>query len=126
MNLLLDTHVLLWAMVEPRRLSARAADAITDPDNDVFASAVSGYEIAFKQSLAKLDMLNAGDLALRMRSARMIELPLSIDDTVAAGLLPGPHRDPWDRMLIAQAMRRQLTVATVDAVFARYGVPVLW
>jgi PIN domain nuclease of toxin-antitoxin system len=123
MRFLLDTHALIWWLADHPRLS-RAA--ITDPDNVTFASAASGYEIASKQRLGKLFGKIAQDLPSALRQARIPVLGLSLEHTVAAGLLPGPHRDPWDRLIMAQALVEDLTIVTIDPVFEDYAVPILW
>ena len=89
MRLLLDTHALIWWLTDNRRLSAPARTAIADPNNAVFASAASGYEIANKQRLRKLPGRIAQDLPAALRQARIPVHPLSLDHTIVAGLLPG-------------------------------------
>ena len=125
MRLLLDTHSILWWLSDDRRLSRTARDAIADPDNEPVASVVAGYEIAYKQNLGRLPSVPSN---LRDRLARegFEILSLSLDHALAAAALPGPHRDPWDRIMMAQAHIEGLTIVTVDRVFSRYGVPVLW
>lgn len=126
MRLLLDTHALIWWIVDSRKLSQTARTAIAEPRNVVLASVVSGYEIAYKQRLGKLPAEIPEDLPKALRDARIQAQQLTLDHTIAAGQLPGPHRDPWDRLLIAQAMAGGFTMVTTDAVFRDYGVPVCW
>ncbi len=126
MRLLLDTHALVWWLTNNPRLAKRPRDAIADPINHVHASAASGYEIAYKQALGKLPGSVGSELPRILRRERLPVLPVGIDEMVAAALLPGPHRDPWDRIIMAQAKLGQLEVVTVDPVFARYGIPVYW
>jgi PIN domain nuclease of toxin-antitoxin system len=126
MRFLLDTHALIWWLTDHPRLSRAARSAIADPDNVAFASAVSGYEIASKQRLGKLSGKIAEDLPSALRQARIPVLGLSLAHTLAAGLLPGPHRDPWDRLIMAQAMVDDLTIVTIDPVFEDYAVPIWW
>jgi len=124
-RLLLDTHALVWWLADDPRLSSAAGIALDTADNDLFLSAVSGYEIAYKQRSGKFP--NAPEnLAHRLRRASITVLPLSLDHALAAAALPGPHRDPWDRIMMAQAVAENLTVVTIDPQFSRYGVPVLW
>lgn len=128
MNLLLDTHTLLWWLNDDPRLSEAARSRITDPEATVFVSAASAWEASTKLRLGKLsDSANAVPrLSAIIRERGMTELPIGIDHGVLAGSLPGPHRDPFDRMLIAQARIEGLPVVTSDPVFRAYDVPVIW
>lgn len=125
MKLLLDTHVLIWAVAAPHWLSRRASDLIVDPDNDRFISAVSAYEIDYKRErdavLAGLPELDA------IRETLVCDwLPIEVDHASRAARLPRHHRDPWDRLLVAQAMAEGLTIISIDPALTRYGAPVLW
>lgn len=126
MRLLLDTHALIWWLTDSPRLSRTARVAIADPDNTVLASAASGYEMANKQRLGRLPGRIAQDLPNALRHARIPVHALTLAHTLAAGLLPGPHRDPWDRLIMAQALTDDLTVVTVDPVFQGYALPICW
>lgn len=124
MRLLLDTHALIWMAVDPRRLSDRAASAITDPSHDVYVSAVSGWEIAIKRARGRLGF---PDVDREMIEALgLTELPVSLRHTGAIGALPDHHRDPFDRMLITQARVDNLTLVSRDQVFDAYEVAVHW
>ena len=127
MRLLLDTHALLWALSEPGRLSPAAARAIEDPGNDVFASAVNALEIAIKQSLGKLQLPGPAEQWLpdATKATGIDWLPIAVEDALAVRALPWHHRDPFDRLLVAQT-RRGLTLVTHDSAISAYGVPVLW
>jgi PIN domain nuclease of toxin-antitoxin system len=125
MRLLLDTHALHWWIADDERLSSRADTAIGSPQNEVFVSAVSGYELAYHINRGRIPGQIA-ELAPALRKTGFAILPLTFEHTMEAGGLPGPHRDPWDRMLIAQAHVEGLTVVTADRVFRDYGVAVLW
>ncbi|HEV2187376.1 MAG TPA: type II toxin-antitoxin system VapC family toxin [Stellaceae bacterium] len=125
MRLLLDTHAILWWLMDDRHLSGTAAAALDDATNELFVSAVAAYEIGYKQGLGRLPLLPEG-LPRRLQRASITVLALSLSHALAAAALPGPHRDPWDRIMIAQAQSEDLTVVTVDRVFANYRVPVLW
>ncbi len=128
MNLLLDTHALLWSVSAPQRLSGAARSAVSDRANRVVVSSASAWEMAIKRRLGRfpeaaalLDRLDA-----HLRRAGYEALPISLDHAVAAGGLPGPHKDPFDRMLIAQARLEELTIVSLDPVFRLYEASVLW
>ncbi len=122
MRLLLDTHAFLWWLADIK-LSTLARDAIAEPDNEVLVSAASAWEISIKQALGKLNAPR--DVADRIRINRFTALPISVAHALVAGALPPHHRDPFDRMLVSQALHEGLTVVTRDARFAAYGVPIL-
>jgi PIN domain nuclease of toxin-antitoxin system len=122
MRLLLDTHVVLWWLGDSPELSGEVKDLL-DTEPAVFLSAVSPWEIAIKQSLGKLP--GPDDLAERVRDSQFSTLPITAGHGVRAGRLPLHHRDPFDRVLIAQAQTEGLTVVTRDAQFTKYDVPVL-
>lgn len=123
MNLLLDTHTLLWWLGDDRRLTRAARATIADPENTIFVSAISAWEIAIKKALGKLSAPD--DLADQVRSGGLSELPITIADGMLAGALPRHHDDPFDRMLVAQAQRNGLTIMTGDPAFPSYGVSVV-
>ena len=126
--MLLDTHALLWWLAGHRRLSGAARRAIEDESNDIVVSAASAWEIATKHRLGKLPGCGAlaGDVAGGIASQGFEELAITVQDAERAGRLPGPHRDPFDRMLIAQALAHDLLVVSVDEAFDRYGVSRHW
>jgi PIN domain nuclease of toxin-antitoxin system len=124
-RLLLDTHALLWWLTDNPRLSYRAEADISNPENKVFVSACVGYEIAYKQQRGRLPALPES-LPRRLLREGIDILPISMAHALAAAALRGPHRDPWDRIMMAQAVAEQCQVVTVDAVFSDYGVPVIW
>ena len=128
MRALLDTHALLWWIADSGRLSEKAFAAIANESNDMFVSAASAWEIATKFRLGKLPggEAVATKIADRIAAQGFQEMAIGVADAERAGRLPGPHRDPFDRMLIAQAIAHELTVVSVDAVFDRYGVNRLW
>lgn len=128
MQALLDTHAFLWWLADSRRLSSRARQAIADEENDIFVSAASAWEITTKYRLGKLPegAVAAFDVVGNIARQGFRELMIGVADAERAGLLPGPHRDPFDRMLIAQALARDLVIVSTDAVFDRYGVNRLW
>jgi PIN domain nuclease of toxin-antitoxin system len=122
-RLLLDTHVLLWALQASRRLSRAARAAIVDPGNEVWVSAVSPWEIEIKRAVGRVRAPD--DVLTEIRRARFLPLPITLEHGVAAGTLPLHHRDPFDRLLIGQAQGEGLTVVTHDSDFARYQVAIL-
>lgn len=128
MKLLLDTHAFLWWLEGNARLPATARRAIQDADNDIIVSAATAWEIATKYRLGKLREAAAvvEDVAGAIAAQGFEELPISVDDAARAGSLPGPHRDPFDRMLIAQALVRNLTLVSTDETFDTYRVRRLW
>ena len=125
MRLLLDTHAVLWWVVDDPHLTAMARAAIAEPANDVYVSAVVGYEIVYKQARGQLPAL-PGSLSQRLLRERFESLPVSMAHAISAAELPGPHRDPWDRIMMAQALAERCHVVTSDAVFSEYGISVVW
>lgn len=122
MNLLLDTHVVLWAITGDATLGDEFLDQLRH-EPDIFLSPVSLWEITIKQSAGKL--AGPPDLAEQVRDMGFRELPVTHTHAIAAGRLPPHHRDPFDRMLVAQAITESLTLATRDASIALYDVDVL-
>ncbi|MGY4909203.1 type II toxin-antitoxin system VapC family toxin [Micromonospora aurantiaca (nom. illeg.)] len=122
MTLLLDTHVALWAITGDATLGVEFLDRLRH-DPDVFLSPVSLWEITVKQQAGKLS--GPPDLAERVRDMGFRELPVTHDHAITAGRLPPHHRDPFDRMLVAQAITENLTLATRDASIPLYEVDVL-
>lgn len=120
MRLLLDTHVLLWWLGDDRRLGAGHRELIADAGNTVLVSAMAVAEIAIKVSLGKLDAPD--DLLPTLDEGGFEHLPFGASHADALRTLPWHHHDPFDRMLIAQAITEQLTVLTVDPHFAAYDV----
>jgi PIN domain nuclease of toxin-antitoxin system len=123
--LLLDTHVLLWAVAASRRLPADARRSIEDGENEVFYSAASLWEIAIKSGLRRRDFrIDLEALQAALPDAGLEELPVRASHAVALARLPAVHRDPFDRMLVAQAVSEPLVLMTNDAILARYPAPV--
>lgn len=128
MKLLLDTCTFLWAIEGGGALSEAARDALSDPDNDVVLSAVSAWEIAVKHALGRLPLPEPPERYVpAQRAARGITaLPLDEDAALQLVRLPPLHRDPFDRMLVCQALAGGFTVVTPDTEIARYPVRILW
>lgn len=122
MRILLDTRVLLWWLEGSPSLSAQARELIRDPDNTVFVSAVSLWEIWLKQSLGKLRL--PVDFTGRLAAESFESLPLLASHPRQVSLLPWRHRDPFDRMLIAQAQVEKLVLLTADEALTAYGAAV--
>ena len=128
MNPLLDTHALLWWLSDEDRLSRAAYDAIADSSGAVFVSAASAWEIATKHRLGRLpeaDVL-AQDIPWYIADQGFRPLAITVQDAEYAGRLPGHHQDPFDRMLIAQALMHDLALVSNERRFDRYGVNRVW
>lgn len=123
MNLLLDSHALLWALHDPDRLRVDAREAIEDPANTVFFSAASAWELEIKCARGKL-RLPPGWLAAAERTG-FVHMAVRADEAHASAHLPWHHADPFDRLLVAQARAHSLTLATRDRELAPYGVTIL-
>ena len=121
MNFLLDTHILLWFLENDSSLSEIVREVITNPENLVFVSSVSAWEISIKQSVGRLSAPNNLEEALRFSQFEVLSMTLAHGIKVAD--LPMHHKDPFDRMLIAQALVEGLTIITVDEKFKFYDVP---
>jgi PIN domain nuclease of toxin-antitoxin system len=128
MRLLLDTHTILWAMLGDPKLSGRARSALENESNDVFVSVVCIWEIATKVRIGKMpepgDLLRDPHSALERLGYR--DLPLTLDHARLGGLLVHPHKDPFDRMMAAQALLEGLTLVSIDSVFDDLPVARLW
>jgi len=123
MNLLLDTHILLWWLDDSPRLPTRAEAAIADAANLLVISAAVIWEIRIKAAIGKLTIAPHFLRVIRQQGFEM--LPVTVDHAYAVGDLPPIHRDPFDRILVAQARTERLAIVTHDPVFARYDVPLL-
>jgi PIN domain nuclease of toxin-antitoxin system len=123
-GLLLDTHALLWSVGDPERLSPAAFDVISEGVVPAYVSAASVWEIAIKRAAGKLRAPE--ELLEKIVAARFKALGITLEHGVIAGALPLHHRDPFDRMLVAQAQSEGLTLVTNDARMAAYDVGVLW
>ena len=128
MRLLLDTHAFLWWVINDVRLSQAAAQAIADDDNDVLISAASAWEIAIKHRKGKLPEADplVRDMSGAIADQDFEELAVTVDDAARAGALHGPLRDLFDRILIAQALSRDLVLISNESLFDRYDVRRLW
>lgn len=129
MRLLLDTHAFLWWVFGDPRLSRQARQALADDEtNEGFVSAASAWEITTKFRIGKLDdaAVVARDVAAAIAAEGFVELAVSVAHAQSAGALGGRHRDPFDRMLVAQALAENLTLVSNERAFDAYGVRRLW
>jgi PIN domain nuclease of toxin-antitoxin system len=125
MRLLLDTHILIWAAVEPERLSRAASSLIESPDNEIMFSAVSLWEIAIKTGRGHAEFrIDAGILRRSLFENGYAELALTGAHAAAVASLPLIHKDPFDRILVAQAMIEGVALVTADPTVAKYPGPV--
>lgn len=128
MALLLDSHALIWWFIDSPNLAAHACEQIQQGDKTVFVSAATAWEIATKHRLGKLPEVDAliDDFGGHLQSQGFRQLAISADHALAAGALDIPHRDPFDRMLIAQARAEGLTLISNERGFDAFGVERLW
>lgn len=125
MKLLLDTQLLLWAAGQPERLSARAKRLLNDPKNELLFSAASLWEITIKSGLGREDFrVEPRVLRRALLDNGYVELPVTSEHAVSVDSLPPFHKDPFDRVLLAQAFVEGITLLTADAQLARYRGPV--
>jgi PIN domain nuclease of toxin-antitoxin system len=125
MKFLLDTHLLLWAAAEPRRLSKQARALIDNPNNDLLFSAASLWEVAIKRGLGREDLkVDARLLRRGLLDNGYSELPIISGHVVAIDSLPPIHKDPFDRILVAQATVEGVTLLTIDDIVSQYPGPI--
>jgi PIN domain nuclease of toxin-antitoxin system len=127
-RLLLDTHTLLWALADDPKLSKRARETLSAFENEVFVSSASAWEISIKHRLGKLPHATSlvGNIRGIVEQQGFRPLPISIEHADRAGSLPGEHRDPFDRILIAQAQLENLIMISNERLFDSYGVTRIW
>src|SRR5215212_2819463 len=128
MRVLLDTHAVLWWALEDDRLSSQVRAVLADPSAAVHVSAASAWEIATKVRIGRLPGAErlAAEFETYLREQGFRPLPISVEHGQRAGALPGPHKDPFDRMLIAQAQAENLALVSNEAIFDRYGIARAW
>lgn len=128
MRILLDTHAFLWLVTDHPNLSHTAKELFLNPDNDLYVSAVSGFEIAVKFSLGKLRLTESPRdfMENRIRNNALSRLPVSLQHTYRLSHLPIHHKDPFDRLLVAQAQEEDLPILTADPAISAYDVEVFW
>ncbi|MCU0476134.1 MAG: type II toxin-antitoxin system VapC family toxin [Anaerolineae bacterium] len=124
----MDTNVVIWVLSEPHYLSKGASEVLTNPASRLYVSVVSLWELQIKSNNGKITLpyaLEELDLELN-RQFDVIVLPIVLEDVYALQFLEDIHRDPFDRMLVAQARSRNLTILTADKLLKQYGVPTVW
>lgn len=126
MKLLLDTHALIWALADSDRLPRRVEELLSDPANQVWASVVNAYEIEFKRARSPEIAILPTDIEDAVVSVGFAWMPIETRHAASAGRLPALHGDPFDRLLIAQALAENAMLVTRDPWIAPYGVPTLW
>jgi len=128
MDALIDTNVFLWALVDEARLSRRARSFVKNPDNVLVFSAVVGWEIVIKVQIGKLTLPDAPSRFVPHHVAQlgMRNLPIELRHALAVENLPVYHRDPFDRLLVAQSQTDGLPIVTADPLFNHYGVKTIW
>lgn len=128
MKVLLDTHTLLWWLTARPQLSERARDVIGNGENQVFVSAASGWEIAIKVRLGRLTLPDTPERFIpeQLRLNAMQSLPISLSHALRVHSLPDHHRDPFDRILVAQSQLENLPIVSADPLIAQYAVQVIW
>lgn len=128
MNLLLDTHVFIWWTISPNRLSKKASELIANPQNILFLSLVSIWEMQIKTQLGKLSFdLPFADLIERQQEVNdLYLLPIELTHIYNLASLPNHHRDPFDRLLMAQALIENINLISIDKVFDQYPVNRIW
>ncbi len=128
MRVLLDTHALLWWLAGDAQLSSVARATIADEANEIFVSAASAWEVTMKHRIGKLPGAGplAVDFAREVRLQGFTGLPITLEHGQVAGSLAGDHRDPFDRMLIAQAREEKMALVSNELVFAAFGVTCVW
>ncbi len=128
MRILLDTHAFLWLVTDDPKVSAPAKAVFLENDNELLLSAVTGFEIAVKYSLGKLGLKEPPEqfISKRIQANALIPLAITIEHTVLLADLPFHHRDPFDRLLVAQALSDSLPILSADTLLSAYGIERIW
>jgi PIN domain nuclease of toxin-antitoxin system len=122
MRILLDTHIWIWALTDPSKLAPKARDALEDPDNEILFSAASVWEFAIKHGLGRADFAFSPDHMIQAAVATgFVERPVTSKTAAKAAMLPHHHRDPFDRLLVAQAMTEPAMLYTADVQLSAYS-----
>ena len=128
MNLLLDTHTLLWWLLQPSRLSAQARKFVANRQNDIWVSAATGWEVLTKQRIGKLPSIGglAANLFREIQEEGFQPLSITFAHACLAGSFTQAHRDPFDRVLAAQSLLENLRLVSADAAFDQFGIERVW
>ncbi|VAX11817.1 Death on curing protein, Doc toxin [hydrothermal vent metagenome] len=128
MRILLDTHAFLWLVTDNPKLSNRARSTFLEAENELMISAVTGFEIAVKYALGKLELSEPPRdfMEKRIRNNALTHLPISMSHTYRLSHLAPHHRDPFDRLLISQALEEDIPILSADSIFPRYNIDVIW
>ncbi len=127
MKVLLDTHVIIWWLEGSRKLSKRALGLLTNPKDTILVSAATAWELAIKVNLGKFNPLfPVSELSSEIEQEGFVEMPIGIDHAVRAGLLPLHHKDPFDRLLVAQAQALSVPILSADELLDLYDVNRMW
>jgi PIN domain nuclease of toxin-antitoxin system len=128
MKLLLDTHVFLWMISNPEKLSKTVKEIIETEENEIFLSSVSGFEIAIKYQIDKLKLPENPDIYIprQIKKARIKVLPVKMNHALNVHNLPHLHKDPFDRLLISQSQLENIPLATDDAKIKQYPLKIIW
>lgn len=128
MKVLLDTHTFLWWITDDQRLSTKARTIISNGDNELFLSAATGWEIAIKAQLGRIRLTDKPEpfIAEQLSLNGIQSLPIHMSHALHVYNLPNHHRDPFDRMIIAQAQLEDLPILTMDSEIKKYGIRIIW
>jgi PIN domain nuclease of toxin-antitoxin system len=128
MRYLLDTHTFLWMAAEPAKLSVKIAEIVQTSDNRLLLSAASGWEIALLWHLKRVELPDKPQRFIpeALQKLSIIPLPIGFDAAISAASLPLVHRDPFDRIIIAESLKENVSVLTKDSIFKEYGTRTLW
>lgn len=128
MKVLLDTHAFLWWIMDNPRLSARASNIIAAPETIVYVSAATAWEISVKSQIGKLSLTQPVKqyIPTQMTTNGFLDLPITVDHALHIHSLPLHHRDPFDRMLVAQSQLEEMPILSADPLLSRYTVDVIW
>ena len=128
MKYLLDTHTFLWIAGDLSSLSRKVLNIVKDRRNQLFLSAASGWEVAMLEQLERIELPDSAKRFVpeAIKVMNVIPIPIGFTTAISAACLPMIHRDPFDRVLIAEALKEKLTILTKDKLFAEYGAKVLW